>query len=143
MHAAPPQVQSIRTMRPMNCHPTYCGMVVMVEHGRIGKIAGVPENPDSRGFLYLRGRAAHQIIGNPLRIERPLRRAGPRGCDRWQPVSWDKALDEIAAAIRRAGRERVGVSRDWPASSPGRRGSSRRAQPSTASWATPRASPGR
>lgn len=109
----------VRTMCPMNCHPTYCGMLVTVEDGRVTKISGDPDNPDSRGFLCLRGRAAQEILDNPRRLTRPLRRAGPRGADRWTPITWDEALDEIAAAIRRAGRERVGV---WPGHGAGANG---------------------
>ncbi len=109
MSTAPLQVQTVKTMCPMNCHPTFCGMVVTVEDGRVQKIAGDPENPDSRGFLCVRGHAAHQILANPRRLDRPLQRVGPRGSDQWEPIGWDQALDRIAAAIRQAGRERVGV----------------------------------
>ena len=103
--------KAIRTMCPMNCQPTYCGMVVTVEDGRVSRIVGDRDNPDSRGFLCVRGRAAHEILDNPRRLARPLRRVGPRGSDTWEPISWDDALDQIADAIRRAGRERVGI---WP-----------------------------
>jgi anaerobic selenocysteine-containing dehydrogenase len=101
----------VRTMCPMNCHPTFCGMLVTVEDGRVSKIEGDRDNPDSRGFLCVRGRAAHEIPHNPLRLERPLRRVGPRGSGRWEPIGWDDALDQIEDAIRRAGRGRVGI---WP-----------------------------
>ncbi len=111
MTAAPPRTRTISTMCPMNCQPTYCGMLVTVEDGRVSRIAGDRDNPDSRGFLCVRGRAAHEILDNPRRLERPLRRVGPRGSDRWEPISWDAALDEITSAIRAAGRERVGI---WP-----------------------------
>jgi anaerobic selenocysteine-containing dehydrogenase len=102
---------TIRTMCPMNCHPTFCGMVVTVEDGRVTKISGDRDNPDSHGFLCVRGRAAGEILDNPRRLERPLRRVGPRGSERWEPISWDEALDQIAGAIRAAGRERVAI---WP-----------------------------
>jgi anaerobic selenocysteine-containing dehydrogenase len=110
MTVAPARARTIKTMCPMNCNPTHCGMIVTVEDGRVS-IAGDRDNPDSRGFLCVRGRAAHEILDNPRRLERPLRRVGPRGSDAWEPITWDDALDEIALAIRRAGRERVGV---WP-----------------------------
>jgi anaerobic selenocysteine-containing dehydrogenase len=100
----------VKTMCPTNCNPTHCGMVVTVEDGRVS-IAGDRDNPDSLGFLCVRGRAAHEILDNPRRLERSLWRVGPRGSDAWEPITWDDALDEIALAIRRAGRERVGV---WP-----------------------------
>ena len=55
----------VRTMCPMNCHPTLCGMLVDVHEGRLPRVRGDPENPDSRGFLCIRGRAAHEIPDNP------------------------------------------------------------------------------
>src|SRR5581483_4299081 len=39
---------------------------------------------------------------DPDRILHPLRRAGGRGENRWEQVSWDEALDDLAGRIRRA-----------------------------------------
>ena len=103
MAAPPPRAQTVRTMCPMNCHPTFCGMVVTVEDGRVARIAGDPDNPDSRGFLCVRGQAAHEILANPRRLSRPLQRVGPRGADQWEPIEWDEALDRIAAALAACG----------------------------------------
>ncbi|MCC7371811.1 MAG: molybdopterin-dependent oxidoreductase [Chloroflexi bacterium] len=109
MVASPARAQTLRTMCPMNCHPTYCGMLVTVEDGRLLKIAGDPDHPDSRGFLCVRGRSAHEIQGNPLRLSHPLLRRGPRGSEGWEPISWDDAMDRILSAMRAAGLPRVGV----------------------------------
>ena len=98
----------IRTMCPMNCHPTLCGMLVEVEEGRVVKITGDEENPDSRGFLCIRGHASREIIGNPNRVLHPLVRER-RGDGAWRKVSWDEALDRIVERMRTAGRESVGT----------------------------------
>ncbi|MHB8575312.1 MAG: molybdopterin-containing oxidoreductase family protein, partial [Dehalococcoidia bacterium] len=97
-----------RTMCPMNCNPTYCGMVVEVEHDRVVSIRGDKENPDSRGFLCIRGQAVGEIIDSPARILRPRIR-DDRTADAWRDAGWDEALDRIAAAIQRAGRDSVAV----------------------------------
>src|SRR5262245_51946099 len=55
----------VRTMCPMNCHPTLCGMLVEVEDDRLIGVRGDPDNPDSQGFLCVRGQASREIIGNP------------------------------------------------------------------------------
>ncbi len=101
----------LKTMCPMNCHPTYCGMEVHVEGGRVVELRGDPTNPDSRGFLCQRGHAAKEIVGNPRRLLEPLARAGPRGSGRWEPISWEQALDRLAGAMRAAGRQRVALWR--------------------------------
>jgi len=98
----------VRTMCPMNCHPTLCGMVVDVEDGRLVGVAGDPENPDSRGFLCVRGQASREIIGNPRRLLHPLVRE-QRGVDAWRRASWDEALDLIAGRMRAAGPGAVGL----------------------------------
>jgi len=103
--------RQITTMCPMNCHPTYCGMTVELEEDRLVTIKGDLQNPDSRGFLCLRGRSAHEIINNPRRLHSPLRRVGRRGEDAWEPCSWKEALTLIVDAIQQTCRDRVGI---WP-----------------------------
>jgi anaerobic selenocysteine-containing dehydrogenase len=96
-----------RTMCPMNCHPTLCGMLVTVDQGRLVGVRGDPDNPDSRGFLCIRGQASREILGNPRRLLHPLHRSPRSGA--WQRVSWDAALDLVAERMQRVGREAVGT----------------------------------
>jgi anaerobic selenocysteine-containing dehydrogenase len=96
-----------RTMCPMNCHPTLCGMLVDVDNGGVTGVRGDPDNPDSRGFLCIRGQASREILGNPRRLLHPLRRSPRSGT--WQRVSWDAALDLMVERMRGAGREAVGT----------------------------------
>src|SRR5438132_141513 len=97
-----------RTMCPMNCHPTLCGMRVEVDDGRLVSVKGDPDNPDSRGFLCIRGQASREILDNPRRLLHPLVRAG-RGDTSWRETSWDEALDLIALHMRAAGPRAVGT----------------------------------
>jgi anaerobic selenocysteine-containing dehydrogenase len=99
-----------RTMCPMNCHPTYCGMIVEIEDGHVTAIRGDDENPDSRGFLCIRGRSAGEILDNPRRLLYPRLR-NRRDPSAWRDSGWDEALDRIAGAIRAAGPEATAV---WP-----------------------------
>lgn len=86
-----------RTMCPMNCHPTLCGMLVDVEDNTLVGVRGDPDNPDSRGFLCIRGQASREIVGNPGRLLHPLLR--DRRSDPFRQATWDEALDRIASAI--------------------------------------------
>src|SRR4051812_22701757 len=98
---------TVRTMCPMNCHPTLCGMLVDVEDGQVTAVRGDPENPDSQGFLCIRGQAAREIVDNPLRLLHPMRRRARSGS--WERVSWDDALDLVAEKARAVGRGGVGA----------------------------------
>ena len=102
------QQQVIRTMCPMNCHPTLCGMLATVEDGRLVEVSGDPENPDSQGFLCVRGQASREIIDNPVRLQTPLLR-DRRTADAWRQVSWEEALDVMTTRMQQAGRESVGI----------------------------------
>jgi anaerobic selenocysteine-containing dehydrogenase len=84
-------------------------MVVEVEDNKLLTLKGDPHNPDSRGFLCIRGRASREIFDNPRRLLRPLRRVGARGDNQWQECSWDEAYDMIVTAIRQTQPERVGL----------------------------------
>ena len=55
----------------------------------------------------MRGKAAHEIIGNDCRMLRP-RVLSKRGIDDWTETGWEDALDLIAASMDAAGREAVG-----------------------------------
>ena len=93
-------MKTVRTMCPMNCHPTLCGMLADVEHGKVVAVRGDPENPDSRGFLCIRGQASREIFDSPNRLLHPLvrdSRSAP-----FRRASWDEALDRIASAIKAA-----------------------------------------
>src|SRR5438552_3168538 len=98
----------VRTMCPMNCHPTLCGMLIEIEDGQLLGVRGDPDNPDSRGFLCIRGQASREIIGNPRRLLYPLVRAR-RGEDAWRRAEWSEVLDRIVEGMRAVGREAVGT----------------------------------
>jgi anaerobic selenocysteine-containing dehydrogenase len=103
-------VKEHRTMCPMNCHPTFCGMKVKVDGDRLLEVAGDPDNPDSKGFLCVRGLAADEIVANPKRILYPMARAS-RSSDDWQRIGWDDAFERIVAGIEAVGRNKVAL---WP-----------------------------
>lgn len=100
-------VRTVRTMCPMNCLPTVCGMRVDIEEDRVVGVHGDPDNPESRGFLCIRGRATQEIVDNPDRILHP--RVRDRRTEAWRTATWEEALDRITTAIRATTPERVAV----------------------------------
>lgn len=82
------------------CDPeAQCGLDLYVRDGRIIKVEGSKENPHNQGTLCAKGAALRQYIYHEDRIRTPLKRVGPRGSGTLVPISWDEALDTIAAKL--------------------------------------------
>jgi anaerobic selenocysteine-containing dehydrogenase len=86
-----------------NCESA-CGLLAYVDKDtlEIRKIEGNPRHPGSRGRTCAKGVVTPNQLEDPDRILHPLKRAGARGEGRWERVSWEAALDDIAGRIRRA-----------------------------------------
>src|SRR3954462_6530822 len=85
----------VRGACPHDC-PDACAMLVTVESGKAVRVAGDPEHPFTRGFLCAKVNRYVERTYHPERLQTPLRRVGPKGSGRFEPISWDAALDEIA-----------------------------------------------
>jgi anaerobic selenocysteine-containing dehydrogenase len=79
-----------------------CGTVATVEDGRFTRLDPDPTHPTGAAIC-AKGRAAPELVYHKDRLTRPLRRTRPKGDPDpgWQEISWDAALDETAAAMRR------------------------------------------
>ncbi|MFZ5479943.1 MAG: molybdopterin dinucleotide binding domain-containing protein [Myxococcota bacterium] len=84
-----------------NCEAA-CGLVAYVDREtmKVRRLEGNPHHPASRGRNCAKGPATLAQIEDPERILYPLKRVGPRGSGKWERVSWDEALDTLAARIR-------------------------------------------
>jgi anaerobic selenocysteine-containing dehydrogenase len=76
-----------------------CGIDAYVRDGRLIKVEGTGENPTNRGVLCVKGTANRQWVYNRERLQTPLIRTGEKGSGQFAPISWDKALDTIAARL--------------------------------------------
>ena len=81
-----------------------CVVNAHVRDGRIVKISTdprkwTPEMPPLHACV--RGFGQAERVNHPDRLLHPLRRTGPRGSGQYERVSWDEALDEVAAQLRR------------------------------------------
>jgi anaerobic selenocysteine-containing dehydrogenase len=88
-----------RSVCALDC-PDCCSLLVTVENGRGTKLRGDPAHPVTRGFLC--GKVAQYLEReySPARLLYPQRRAGAKGEGRFERISWDEALDTIAARLR-------------------------------------------
>jgi anaerobic selenocysteine-containing dehydrogenase len=101
----------VRTMCPMNCHPTLCGMRVEVEDGQVVRITSDEENPDSRGFLCIRGAPRARSSAIPIAFSTPLVREA-RGAE-FRRATWDEVLDRIVGRMQAVGPEGGDLVRAW------------------------------
>lgn len=91
----------IRTTCPRDCYDA-CGIAVVKRADGLVKVLGDPDHPVARGALC--GKCAIAYNGAWLdpkaRITRPMKRIGPKGEGRFEAVSWDQAMAEIAARLK-------------------------------------------
>ena len=107
--AASPHFRIVHTVCSHDC-PDSCAVLVTVnEEGRAVKVEGDPRQPVTQGFLC--GKVAKYLdrVYAPDRVLYPMRRKsgapkGPRPQEHeyeaFERVSWDEALDAIAARLR-------------------------------------------
>lgn len=82
--------------------PDTCAWIVTTENGKAVALEGDPEHPYTRGTLCEKMDAfLTDVVYNPERVLHPLRRVGARGEGRFERVSWDAALDDVAARLQR------------------------------------------
>jgi len=86
-----------------NCESA-CGILAYVDKEtlEVRKIEGNPVHPGSRGRTCAKGVVTPNQLEDPDRVLYPLRRVGSRGGGEWKRVTWDEALDELGARIRKA-----------------------------------------
>ena len=80
--------------------PDTCGLLCQVEGGEITKVKGDPKHPFTRGFLCKKAGYFPRHVHGENRILTPLKRTGPKGEGRFAPITWDAALDIVAAKIK-------------------------------------------
>ncbi len=89
----------VRAACPHDC-PDTCAIRVTVHEGRAVKVQGDPDHPPTHGALCTKVSRYPERSYHPERVLQPLRRVGPKGSGRFEPVSWDAALDEIAVRLK-------------------------------------------
>src|SRR2546421_8387932 len=89
----------VRAACPHDC-PDTCGMLVTVEDGVATKIQGDPSMPFTDGTLCTKVAYYLERTYSPDRLLYPMRRVGPKGQGQFERITWDAAVDEIAARLK-------------------------------------------
>ena len=88
----------VRGACPHDC-PDTCSLLTTVQAGIATRVQGNPEHPQTGGVLCNKVSRYTERSYHPERLLQPLRRTGPKGSGRFEPVSWDKALRDIATRL--------------------------------------------
>ena len=89
----------IRGACPHDC-PDTCALLTTVENGVAIKVQGNPDHPQTDGVLCTKVSRYTERTYHSERILTPLKRVGKKGEGRFEAVSWDAALSDIAARLK-------------------------------------------
>jgi anaerobic selenocysteine-containing dehydrogenase len=110
---APPSIVRRPSVCPHDC-PSACALSVEVIDGsRIGRVRGAEDQSYTAGVVCAKVARYAERVHHPERLTHPLKRVGPKGSGQFARISWDEALDEIAARFLEAER-RHGGEAVWP-----------------------------
>src|SRR5262245_48627641 len=99
----------VETACPLDC-PDACSLAVTVQRGKIVNIDGSQKNPVTGGYICAKVRKFGDRVYGPDRLLYPAVRKGRKGEGKFKRVSWDEALELVAARFRRAKAEHGGAS---------------------------------
>ena len=89
---------------PHDC-PSACALdVEMDAPDRVGRVRGA-DQPYTAGVICAKVGRYAEVVHSDQRILTPLRRVGAKGEGRFEPISWDQALDITAEAFRKTAAE--------------------------------------
>jgi anaerobic selenocysteine-containing dehydrogenase len=95
---------------PLDC-PDACSLEVRVEGDRVVAVGGSHINPVTAGYICAKVRRLPEHVHGERRVRYPAMREGRKGEFRFRRVSWEEALDTIAARmtelVRRGDAERI------------------------------------
>ncbi len=89
---------TVRGACPHDC-PDTCALITTVENGVAIKVHGNPAHRHTDGVLCTKVSRYAERTHHAERLLQPMRRTGPKGSGQFEPISWDEALDTIAARL--------------------------------------------
>ena len=92
-------ITQVRAACPHDC-PDTCALLVTVEDGVATEVRGDPEHPTTAGVLCTKVARYVERTYSPDRILYPMRRVGKKGEGKFERISWDAALTEIATRLK-------------------------------------------
>jgi len=109
------EVQVFHSACPHDCPSTCALQVERLDPSTIGRVRGASENTYTSGVICAKVARYAERVHHPDRLTAPLRCVGAKGEGRaaFEEISWDEALDEVAARLVAAA-DRYGPETVWP-----------------------------
>lgn len=94
-------MKRLRTTCPLDC-PDACSLIATIDDSTntLLKIEGDPNHPVTQGFACVKTYRYPDRNHHPERPLYPMRRVGAKGEGKFERVSWEQALDEIAHRLK-------------------------------------------
>ncbi|WP_026075574.1 molybdopterin-containing oxidoreductase family protein [Noviherbaspirillum massiliense] len=89
----------VRAACPHDC-PDTCALLVTVKDGVATQVHGDPDHPTTAGALCTKVARYTERTYHPDRLLHPMKRIGKKGEGKFVRISWDEALDTIAARLK-------------------------------------------
>ena len=99
MQTETPARKLVRAACPHDC-PDTCALQVTVENGVAVKVEGAKDHPFTAGTLCTKVARYLERTYSKDRVLFPQKRVGVKGKGKFERISWDEALDTIAAKFR-------------------------------------------
>jgi anaerobic selenocysteine-containing dehydrogenase len=92
--------QTVKTTCPRDCYDS-CGIVASVRPDGTVRVSGDPDHPVARGSLCAKCGVAYNGVfqDTAARLTTALRRTGPKGSGKFEPVGLDTAIDEVGKRL--------------------------------------------
>lgn len=98
---------------PHDCPSTCALEVEVLDERHIGRIRGAKDQRYTAGVICAKVARYAERVHHPDRLLYPMKRTGPKGSGQFERISWDEALDTVAARMLEAERHH-GPAAVWP-----------------------------
>lgn len=93
-----PSLRVLPSVCALDC-PDACALSIEVDGQKVVGLKGDPSHPITRGFACVKTARYPERQEQSDRLLEPMRRCGPKGQGRFEAISWETALDEIAQRL--------------------------------------------
>jgi anaerobic selenocysteine-containing dehydrogenase len=116
--ATPSRTTTHASVCPHDC-PSACALDVEISENletgvkTVKRVRGAEDNSYTAGVICAKVARYSERIHHPERLLHPMKRVGPKGSGQFTRISWDEALDMVAAEMLKAEAE-FGPQSVWP-----------------------------